>query len=85
MNRPIRVMAIGCLVLFMALLVNINVVQFVNADSLNAKNGNKRVINEEFSRERGPILVGGDPIAESVASKDSYKFQRRYNDAGLYA
>ena len=85
MNRPIRVMAIGCLVLFMALLVNINVVQFVSADSLNAKNGNKRVINEEFSRERGAILVGGDPIAESVPSKDTYKFQRRYNDAALYA
>jgi len=85
MNRPIRVMAIGCLVLFMALLVNINVIQFVNADSLNAKNGNKRVINEEFSRERGAILVGGDPIAESVPSNDSYKFQRRYNDATLYA
>ena len=85
MNKPIRVMAIACLVLFMALLVNINVVQFVNADSLNAKNGNKRVINEEFSRERGAILVAGDPIAESVPSKDSYKFQRRYTDPELYA
>lgn len=85
MNRPIRVIAISCLVLFMALLVNINVVQFVNADSLNAKNGNKRVINEEFSRERGAILVSGNPIAESVPSKDNYKFQRRYPDARLYA
>ena len=85
MNKPIRVIAISCLVLFMALLVNINVVQFVNADSLNAKNGNKRVINEEFSRERGAILVSGGPIAESVPSKDTYKFQRRYTDARLYA
>lgn len=85
MNKPIRVIAISCLVLFMALLVNINVVQFVNADSLNAKNGNKRVINEEFSRDRGAILVGGTPIAESVPSKDSYNFQRRYTDASLYA
>ena len=85
MNRPIRVVAVVCLTLFMALLVNINVVQFVNADSLNAKNGNKRVINEEFSRERGAILVAGDPIAESVPSKDTYKFSRRYNEASLYA
>ncbi|MEO6470944.1 MAG: penicillin-binding protein 2 [Aeromicrobium sp.] len=85
MNKPIRVIAITCMVLFMALLVNINVVQFVNADSLNAKNGNKRVINEEFSRERGAILVDGDPIAESVPSKDTYKFQRRYPDPELYA
>lgn len=85
MNKPIRVIAISCLVLFMALLININVVQFVNADSLNAKNGNKRVINEEFSRDRGAILVAGTPIAESVPSKDTYKFQRRYTDASLYA
>lgn len=85
MNKPIRVIAISCLVLFLALLVNINVVQFVNADSLNAKNGNKRVINEEFARDRGAILVAGNPVAESVPSKDQYKFQRRYPDAKLYA
>ncbi len=85
MNRPIRNIAIAALVLFMALLVNVNYVQFVQADSLNAKNGNKRVINEEFSRDRGPILVAGKPIAESVKSKDEYKFQRRYPDGKLYA
>ena len=85
MNRPIRNIAIACLVLFAALLLNINYVQFVEADSLNAKNGNKRVINEEFSRDRGAILVDGDPVAESVKSKDEYKFQRRYPDGGLYA
>lgn len=85
MNKPIRVMAIGCLVMFMALLININVLQFVNADSLNSKAGNRRVINEEFSRDRGAILVAGDPIAESVPSKDTYKFQRRYPNAKLYA
>ena len=85
MNKPIRVIAISCLVMFLALLINVNVVQFVNADSLNAKNGNKRVINEEFARDRGAILVAGDPVAESVPSKDQYKFQRRYPDARLYA
>ena len=85
MNRPIRNIAIASLVLFMALLLNINYVQFVQADSLNAKNGNKRVINEQFSRDRGPILVAGKPVAESVKSKDEYKFQRRYPESQLYA
>ncbi|GAA3520380.1 penicillin-binding transpeptidase domain-containing protein [Aeromicrobium panaciterrae] len=85
MNRPIRNIAIACLVLFMALLINANYVQFVQADSLNAKNGNKRVINEEFSRDRGPILVDGKSIAVSVKSKDEYKFQRRYPEPKLYA
>lgn len=85
MNRPIRYLAIACMVMFVALLANINYVQFVQADSLNAKNGNKRVINEEFSRDRGAILVGEDPVAESVASDDEFKFQRRYTAAKLYA
>ncbi|MCW2770937.1 MAG: cell division protein FtsI [Aeromicrobium sp.] len=85
MNRPIRNIAIACLVLFVALMLNVNYVQFVQADSLNAKNGNKRVINEEFSRDRGTILVDGKPVAESVKSKDEYKFQRRYPESNLYA
>ena len=85
MNRPIRALAVACLVLFLALMANANFVQFVQADSLNAKNGNKRVINEEFSRDRGPILVGGEPVAESVPSDDEYKYQRTYPDGKLYA
>lgn len=85
MNRPIRNLSVACLVMFLALLANVNFVQYVQADSLNAKDGNRRVIDEQFSRDRGPILVDGQPIAESVASKDQYKFQRRYPDAGLYA
>lgn len=85
MNRPIRVLSVVCLILFMALLLNATYVQFVQADSLNARNGNKRVIDEEFSRERGPILVAGEPIAESVPSGDEFRFQRKYNDTDLYA
>ncbi len=85
MNRPIRYLAVACLVMFVALLANINYVQFVQADSLNDKNGNKRVINEEFSRDRGAILVGDEPVAESVPSKDEYRFQRKYTDGRLYA
>ena len=85
MNRPIRALSVACLFLFLAVLTNANYVQFVQADGLNAKNGNKRVINEEFSRDRGPILVDGEPVAESVRSNDEYKYQRRYSDGKLYA
>lgn len=85
MNRPIRAMAVCCLVLFMALLLNANYVQFVQADDLNAREGNRRVIDEEFSRERGAIIVAGEPIAESVPVKDKWQFQRRYTQPELYA
>ncbi|MEJ7634704.1 penicillin-binding protein 2 [Aeromicrobium sp.] len=85
MNRPIRNIAIACLVLFFALLVNINFVQVFQADGLNAKNGNRRVIDEQFSRDRGAILVDAKPVAESVKVKDEYKYQRRYPEGSLYA
>ena len=85
MNKPIRNLAVACLVLFAALLLNVNYVQFVEADSLNNKNGNRRVLDEQFSRDRGPILVNGDPVAESVKSKDRYEYQRKYTDPRLYA
>ncbi|MFY0409806.1 peptidoglycan D,D-transpeptidase FtsI family protein [Solicola sp. PLA-1-18] len=85
MNRPIRVLAIGCLALFVALMLNVNYLQFVEADSLNAKNGNRRVMDEEFSRDRGAILVGGKAIAESVPSDDDFQYQRQYPEGKLWA
>lgn len=85
MNKPIRFLAVVCLVMFMALLVNTNIVQFVQADNLNAREGNRRVIDEEFSRERGAILVEGNAIAESVPSDSQWQFQRGYPSGELYA
>lgn len=69
MNRPIRNIAIACLVMFTALLLNVNYVQFVDAESLNAKNGNKRVTNEQFSRNRGAILVDGKAVADATEGR----------------
>ncbi|WP_019144131.1 penicillin-binding transpeptidase domain-containing protein [Aeromicrobium massiliense] len=85
MNKPIRVMAVFCLVLFAALLVNVNVVQFVQAEDLNAREGNRRVLDAEFARHRGPILVAGEAVAESVESDGRFEYQRRYIDPELYA
>jgi penicillin-binding protein A len=85
MNRPIRLLSIGCILLFMALLLNVNYVQFVNAGDLNDNPGNSRVQEAEFSRERGPILVADDPIAVSKKVRDRFEFQRRYPQAAKYA
>ncbi|MDQ4086105.1 MAG: penicillin-binding protein 2 [Actinomycetota bacterium] len=85
MNRPIRLLSIGCILLFMALLLNVNYVQFVNADNLAAHSGNTRVQVAEFSRERGPILVADDTVAVSRPVDDRYEFQRRYPRAKPYA
>ncbi len=85
MNKPIRTLAIGCLALFVALLVNSTYLQYFKADALNSRNDNKRVRDAEFSRERGAILVRGNSVAQSVPVDDEFKFQRRYPQAQKYA
>ncbi len=78
MNKPIRRMATFCLVLFLLLMLNATYLQYVQAESLNSDAKNRRVAIAAFSRDRGAILVGRDPIAESVAVEDQFKFQRTY-------
>jgi peptidoglycan glycosyltransferase len=88
MNKPIRNLAIGCMLLFVALLVNATYVQYWQADdltSLSQHPDNKRVRDAEFSRERGAILVRGRAVAESNKSDDAYKFQRNYPRPFQYA
>jgi penicillin-binding protein A len=85
MNRPIRTLAIGCLVLFVALLVNVTYIQGWKADNLNAEAQNSRARNADCSRKRGPILVNGASIARSVPSHDSLKYIRTYPGGNAYA
>jgi penicillin-binding protein A len=85
MNRPIRVMAIACLVLFVALMANINYVQYIDAEDLNDRAGNNRVLHDEFSRDRGPIIVEDRQIALSVPVDDEYDYLRTYRQTNLYA
>ncbi len=85
MNKPIRILAVACLVMFVGLLFNVNYIQALDADNLNGREGNRRVMDEQFSRERGAILVDGTAIAESVPSNDRWRFQRQYPEGALYA
>ena len=85
MNRPIRTMAIFCMLLFLALLANSTYLQYFEANALNSHSDNKRVRDAEFSRHRGAILVAGRPVAESRPVKDQYKYQRAYPEARKYA
>ena len=85
MNKPIRVVSVFCLVLFLALLVNATYLMYVRADSLSDDPRNRRVTTAAFSRERGAILVGKEAIARSVPSDDQYKFQRTYSQPFKYA
>ena len=88
MNKPIRNLAVACMLLFVALLVNATYVQYWQAEdltSLSEHPDNKRVRDAEFSRERGAILVRGKAVAESNPSDDAFKWQREYPEGLQYA
>jgi peptidoglycan glycosyltransferase len=81
----IRRLALFVGLLFVALMVNLNLVQVTRADDLANRPGNNRSVIKEYAKERGPILVGSSPVARSVATNDRLKFQRTYANGPLYA
>jgi len=80
----IRRLSIFVALLFLALLVNINLVQVTRASGLATQPGNSRILIKEYARQRGPILVDGSSVAVSVTSSGRLKFQRIYPQAGLF-
>jgi penicillin-binding protein A len=84
-NKPIRTISVFCMLLFLALMLNATYLMYVRAGDLAEDPRNRRVITEAFSRERGAILVGRDPVARSVSSDDQYEYQRTYPQPFKYA
>jgi peptidoglycan glycosyltransferase len=85
MSRPIRRIAVVLGVLLLALIANVTVIQVVLAGDYRDRPGNQRVLLEEYARERGPILVGSDPVARSKETGDTLKYLRVYSNGPLYA
>jgi penicillin-binding protein A len=84
-NAPLRRVAISVLVLFTLLILNANYIQVVRSDELRRDSGNTRVLAEEYNRERGSIIVGGNEIARSVPTDDTLNYLREYPDGPLWA
>jgi peptidoglycan glycosyltransferase len=85
MNKELRRVSIVVLLMFIALFGSSTVIQVFQQDNLKADGRNARTLYASFSAERGPILVDGEPIAESVAVDDEYKYQRKYAHGKLYS
>ena len=85
MSRPIRRIAFVLGILLVALIANVTIIQVVLAGDYRDRPGNQRVLLEEYARERGPILVGSDPVARSKETGDTLKYLRVYSDGPLYA
>lgn len=85
MNRELRRLSVAVLIMFLALFTSTTIIQVVEADSLRTDPRNARTLYSSYSAERGPILIDGVPIAESVPDDSEYKFQRVYSEPALYA
>lgn len=85
MNRSLRRVAIAALVMFLALLINANVVQVGEANSLKHNPDNHRILYSEYAHRRGAIVVDGHAVALSKRVHDVYKYLRTYPGGPAYA
>ena len=85
MNKELRRVSFVVLAMFVALLVSSTYITAFQADSLRADSRNYRRLLASYSAQRGPILVAGQPVAQSVPVDDVYEFQRTYPDPQVYA
>jgi peptidoglycan glycosyltransferase len=84
-NHAIRNSWIAAVAMFALIFGALSYVQVVGADELQANAWNKRAILQNYCNDRGAIIVGGTPVAQSVAASESCKFQRTYTHPELYA
>ncbi|TDW18225.1 peptidoglycan D,D-transpeptidase FtsI family protein [Kribbella kalugense] len=85
MNSAIRRLAVAAMILMLALMANSTYLQAFRANEINGRNDNNRVRDSQFSVNRGPILIGSTPVAQSKPSDDRFKFQRTYANGPVYA
>jgi penicillin-binding protein A len=85
MSKRIGRVAAIVLVLFGALFINLNVIALVQSDDLANHPANRRLIIREYQIERGPIIVGEEPIARSEETEGELRYLRTYPEGPLYA
>lgn len=86
MNRQIRRLGVALVVLFVALFLQLNYLQVVDADRLNNHPTNTRAVVRDFSQARGVIQTSdGTVLAESRHSTGQFANQRIYPEANLYS
>jgi len=85
MNTPLRRISVVVIAMFVALMGSATWVQFVQASELNGDPRNVRTLYREFDNSRGPIVIGGEPVASSTPVEDAFGYQRTYANGPLYA
>jgi penicillin-binding protein A len=85
MNTSLRRISVTVMALMVLLLLNATMTQVFAADGLRADPRNQRILLDEYSRQRGQIVAGGQLLAYSVATDSRFRFLRVYPDPEVYA
>jgi peptidoglycan glycosyltransferase len=89
MNAKIRHLAIGLIVCYIALFVQLNVLQVGKEEALTTDPRNNRQTIRDFNRPRGPIVTAdGVVVARNVPvtdPDDEFVYQREYPTGELFA
>ena len=88
MNRKIRQLAAGLMVLYVVLFAAMNYWQVGRESELNAMSGNTRAIRREFSRPRGEIISADGVVAARsfpLPDDNEFPYQRQYPTEELFA
>jgi peptidoglycan glycosyltransferase len=85
MNASLRRISVTVMALIVLLLLNATMTQVFAADGLRADPRNQRVLLDEYSRQRGQIIAGGQLLAYSVATDSRFRFLRVYPNPAVYA
>ncbi len=86
MNTPLRRVGLAMLAMIVLLLANATYIQIVKADDYRTDSRNRRILLEEYSRQRGKILTADEQIIANVKSTTGrLQYQRTYVNGPLYA
>jgi peptidoglycan glycosyltransferase len=84
-NRRVRAVGIGAVVLIITLFGMLNYLQIFDANALVSNPHNTSGVISEYEEPRGAIIsADGVTLAQSVPSKDQYKYQREYPEGALF-
>jgi peptidoglycan glycosyltransferase len=83
--RYIRRAAALCLLLLLALLLNVSRIQVLEADDYDHDPANRRLTIARYDQPRGNIFVSGKPVTGSKDTGEVLRYERTYRDGPLYA
>jgi penicillin-binding protein A len=84
-NRALKRISIAVLVMFLALLINVNYLQGFQTASLATRPDNTRALEAQYQYQRGDILTADGVVIATTPNSDIGKYGRVYNDPYVYA